>query len=108
MNFRLHITENNLSNKHIVLYSVTADDEKSRENVIEDQDMGDTIKSEPRLQKRSLQPRETRYAIARITKYDEFTTYEILKSTRAKPRIIPLTTEGVFTVRNRKKRKFKL
>ncbi|GLV33032.1 hypothetical protein CBL_10379 [Carabus blaptoides fortunei] len=90
------------------LDSVTADEAKSKEIISADHDMGDRSKSEQKFASRNLQSRETRYAIARITKYDEFTTYEILKSTRAKPRIIPQTTEGVFTVRNRKKRKLKL
>lgn len=46
-------------------------------------------------------PYETRFAITRILKYDEFTTYEIYKSTRAKPRCLPEFQEGIFVLKNR-------
>lgn len=45
---------------------------------------------------RNCIPQETRYAITRVTKYDDYTTYEILKSTRAKPKKIPEVLEKIF------------
>lgn len=49
-------------------------------------------------------PDEVRYAIVRISRFPDYATYEIMKSTRAKPRVIPKTVEGIFVLKNNKKR----
>lgn len=46
-------------------------------------------------------PQETRFAITRVTKYADFTTYEVLKSTKARPKVIPCVTENIFIVKKK-------
>ncbi|KAH1025193.1 uncharacterized protein LOC109538376 isoform X1 [Dendroctonus ponderosae] len=43
-----------------------------------------------------------RYAITKITKFSSYTTFEVMKSTKKKPRTLPTKLEGVFVLRNRK------
>lgn len=47
-------------------------------------------------------PNEVRYAIVRISRFPDYATYEIMKSTRAKPRVVPKTVEGIFVLKNNK------
>lgn len=42
---------------------------------------------------------EVRYSITRITKFKEFTTFEVLKSTSRIPKQIPKTIEGIFVMK---------
>lgn len=61
---------------------------------------------DPKLCIRQVQavPNEVRYAIVRISRFPDYATYEIMKSTRAKPRVIPKTVEGIFVLKNNKLR----
>lgn len=58
---------------------------------------GDEKKSRPK----NTVPTEIRFAITKILKYDDFTTYEIYKSTRARPKVLPSKTEGIFVLQNK-------
>lgn len=44
-----------------------------------------------------------RYAITKITKFCSYTTFEIMKSTKKKPKIMPSSVEGVFVLKNTEK-----
>ncbi|XP_028137272.2 serine-rich adhesin for platelets-like [Diabrotica virgifera virgifera] len=44
---------------------------------------------------------QVRYAITKITEYGQFTTFEIMKSTRKVPKFIPTTLEGVFVLKRK-------
>ncbi|KAF2902465.1 hypothetical protein ILUMI_03718 [Ignelater luminosus] len=50
---------------------------------------------------KSIQPREIRYATVRITKFDYYSTFEILSSTKKKPRFVPSSIESIFVVKNK-------
>lgn len=41
-----------------------------------------------------------KYAITKITKFCSYTTFEIMKSTRKKPKVMPQVVEGVFVLKN--------
>lgn len=43
-----------------------------------------------------------RYAITKITKFSSYTTFEVMKSTKKKPKTLPTKLEGVFVLRNRR------
>lgn len=45
-------------------------------------------------------PDEVKYAIARISRFSNYTVYEILKPTKAKPKHIPCEAEGIFVLKN--------
>ncbi|XP_044748443.1 uncharacterized protein LOC123309402 isoform X2 [Coccinella septempunctata] len=44
-------------------------------------------------------PMEVRYAITKITKFRDFSTFEVMKSTSKKPKCIPKAVEGVFVLK---------
>lgn len=44
-------------------------------------------------------PTEVRYAITKITKFKDFSTFEVMKSTSKKPKCIPKAVEGVFVLK---------
>ncbi|XP_072395927.1 uncharacterized protein [Diabrotica undecimpunctata] len=44
---------------------------------------------------------QVRYAITKITEYGQFTTFEIMKSTRKVPKFMPATLEGVFVLKRK-------
>lgn len=41
-----------------------------------------------------------KYAVTKITKFCSYTTFEIMKSTKKKPKVMPNTVEGVFVLKN--------
>lgn len=43
---------------------------------------------------------KVRYAITKITKFYSYTTFEVMRSTRKKPKVMPKSLEGVFVLRN--------
>jgi predicted RNA-binding protein with EMAP domain len=43
-----------------------------------------------------------KYAVTKISKYKEFTTFEVMKSTKNKPKQMPKNLEGVFVLRKKK------
>ncbi|XP_030762976.1 suppressor protein SRP40-like [Sitophilus oryzae] len=45
---------------------------------------------------------EVRYAITKITKFCSYTTFEVMKSTKKQPKVMPKCLEGVFVLRNKK------
>ncbi|XP_008192901.1 uncharacterized protein LOC103312881 isoform X2 [Tribolium castaneum] len=47
------------------------------------------------------EPEEVRYAVTKISKFKEYTTFEVMKSTRHKPRQIPKGVEGVFVLKKK-------
>ncbi|KAJ3630608.1 hypothetical protein MTP99_011799 [Tenebrio molitor] len=47
-------------------------------------------------------PLEVKYAVTKISKYKEFTTFEVMKSTKNKPKQMPKNLEGVFVLRKKK------
>ncbi|KAK9876677.1 hypothetical protein WA026_014055 [Henosepilachna vigintioctopunctata] len=44
-------------------------------------------------------PMEIRYAITKITKFRDFSTFEVMKSTSKKPKCMPKAVEGVFVLK---------
>ncbi|CAH1285280.1 unnamed protein product [Diabrotica balteata] len=44
---------------------------------------------------------QVRYAITKITEYGQFTTFEIMKSTRKVPKFMPTALEGVFVLKRK-------
>ncbi|XP_045479383.1 uncharacterized protein LOC123684245 isoform X2 [Harmonia axyridis] len=44
-------------------------------------------------------PMEIRYAITKITKFRDFSTFEVMKSTSKKPKCLPKAVEGVFVLK---------
>lgn len=43
---------------------------------------------------------KVRYAITKITKFYSYTTFEVMRSTRKKPKVMPKSLEGVFVLKN--------
>lgn len=44
-------------------------------------------------------PMEVRYAITKITKFRDFSTFEVMRSTSKKPKCMPKAVEGVFVLK---------
>lgn len=43
---------------------------------------------------------KVRYAITKITKFYSYTTFEVMRSTSKKPKVMPKSLEGVFVLKN--------
>ncbi|XP_060522320.1 uncharacterized protein LOC132699551 isoform X2 [Cylas formicarius] len=46
---------------------------------------------------------DVRYAITKITRFHCYTTFEVMKATRKRPKVMPKSLEGVFVLRNKSK-----
>lgn len=53
-----------------------------------------------KMQKGDGNDADIKYAITKITKFCSYTTFEVMKSTRKKPRIMPNSIMGVFVLKN--------